>query len=53
MIDRYNQTIGMMNEEVDWFFKQIDLMREEYREDFSRMGVFLCNTKRRTDSMKK
>ena len=24
----------MMDEEVDWFFKQIDEMKEEYRNDF-------------------
>lgn len=34
VICRYNQTIGMMDEEVDWFFKQIDEMKEEYRNDF-------------------
>ena len=38
MIGRYSQTIGMMNEEVSWFFKQVEAIREEYREDFSRMN---------------
>lgn len=38
MIGRYNQTIGMMNEEVSWFFKQMEAIREEYKEDFSRMN---------------
>ena len=38
MIGRYSQTIGMMNEEVSWFFKQMEAIREEYREDFSRMN---------------
>lgn len=38
MIGRYNQTIGMMNEEVDWFFKQLEAIRGEYKEDFSRIG---------------
>lgn len=31
----YQSILGMMNEDLDWFFAQIAAMREEFREDLS------------------
>ena len=31
----YQSILGMMNEDLDWYFAQIAAMREEFREDLS------------------
>lgn len=34
----YQSILGMMNEDLDWFFTQITAMREEFKEDMSGVG---------------
>ncbi|KAK8831155.1 hypothetical protein WA577_003326, partial [Blastocystis sp. JDR] len=33
--ENYQSILGMMNEDLDWFFAQIAAMREEFREDLT------------------